>query len=226
MIHRVLAFLFLAGALPTPLRVLLLMGFLAALFIAPLSSAAERTFDAAPETRAAADALPVLRVDGPHIVGPDGEPVRLRGLAFSDPHHLAEEGQWGRRYLEEAAAWGANLVRIPVHPARWRDVGADQYFEWLDEGVRWATELGLYVIIDWHTIGNPLTGVPHRPMYLTTREETFYFWHLVAFRYAGNATVAFYELFNEPTNRDGTMGPLTWAGHKTYMKELISMLCV
>ena len=143
-------------------------------------------FSATPETADQDRTLPQLRVDGRHVVGPDGKPVRLRGLALSDPHHLSEQGQWTRRYFEEAASWGANLVRIPVHPARWREVGAEQYFEWLDEGVAWAAELGLYVIIDWHTIGNPLTGVPHRPMYLTTREETFYFWHLVGFRYAGN----------------------------------------
>ena len=53
-----------------------------------------------------------------------------------------------------AKSWGANVVRIPVHPAAWHIHGKKNYLKLLDQGVAWAKEEGLYVIIDWHSIGN------------------------------------------------------------------------
>lgn len=168
--------------------------------------------------------LPPLSVDGNRFVDSAGNTVVLRGIALSDPLHLTREGHWNRDYFARAREWNADVVRIPVHPVWWREAGHEQYLEWLEEGVGWATELGMYVIIDWHTIGNPLTGIPHRPLYLTTQEETYYFWHLVANRFRGNTTVAFYELFNEPTNRDGQMGRLPWSEYKAFIEGVIYML--
>ncbi|KAA9132637.1 glycoside hydrolase family 5 protein [Marinihelvus fidelis] len=185
---------------------------------------AEQTFSDAPETMAGAPTLSQLSVDGNRFINADGDTVVLRGLSLSDPWHLERQGHWNRAYFEAARAWNAELVRIPVHPGWWREAGHEQYLQWLDQGVQWAGELGMYVIIDWHTIGNPLTGVPHRPNYLTTQEETYYFWHLVANRYRGNPVVAFYELFNEPTNRGGEMGRLPWPEYKAYIEGLVDMI--
>jgi len=39
-----------------------------------------------------------------------------------------------------------------------------EYLELLDRGIAWAGELGMYVIIDWHTIGNPITEVFYRSL--------------------------------------------------------------
>ena len=36
-------------------------------------------------------------------------------------------------------------------------------------------------------------------MYETSRQETYNFWRSMARHYAGHNTVAFFELFNEPT---------------------------
>jgi len=188
------------------------------------TAAAQATFSDRPAGMAESASLERIRVEGNRFVDASGNPRVFRGLALADPVHLDRQGKWNRDYFVAARGWNANVVRIPVHPPWWREVGADQYFEWIDDGVRWATELGMYVIIDWHTIGNPLTGIPHRPFYLTTQEETYYFWHLVANRYKGNDTVAFYELFNEPTNRGGEMGYLPWDEYKTYIEGIIYML--
>lgn len=196
----------------------------ALLYAAATGAWAEQTFSDAPQALQSAATLPQLRVDGNRFVNVDGETVILRGLSLSDPWHLARQGHWNRDYFEAAREWNAELIRIPVHPGWWREAGHEQYLKWLDQGVQWAGELGMYVIIDWHTIGNPLTGVPHRPNYLTTREETYYFWHLVASRYRGNPVVAFYELFNEPTNRSGEMGRLPWPEYKDYIEGLIDMI--
>ena len=138
-------------------------------------------------------ALPQISVDGNRFVDPDGETVVFRGIAMADPAELSERGEWNRAYFEEAAAWHANVVRVPVHPLWWREHGEEQYLEWLDQAVQWSTELGMYVIIDWHTIGNLLTGVYHRDIYVTSRDETFRFWNTMAERYRGNTTVAFFH---------------------------------
>lgn len=194
------------------------------LLIASNTLADEPASDAPSSLSPKAGALPTLRVEGNRFVDPQGNPIVLRGVALSDPLHLSENDQWNRAYFEAIRSWNANLVRIPIHPEWWRNAGMDQYFEWLDDGVRWAGELGMYVIIDWHTIGNPQTHVPFRPMYRTTREETFYFWNQTATRYQNNPTVAFFELFNEPTNIEGKLGRLSWDYHKRYMEDLIYMI--
>jgi aryl-phospho-beta-D-glucosidase BglC (GH1 family) len=62
-------------------------------------------------------------------------------------------------------AWGANVVRLPVHPVAWRARGQSGYFDLLDQALAWATELELHVIIDWHSIGTLRTGLFQHPMY-------------------------------------------------------------
>ena len=65
----------------------------------------------------------------------------------------------------------------------------------MDDGVKWATEVGIYVIIDWHTIGNLRTEMYQAEMYETTQKETFEFWRTMSKHFKGNNTVAFFELF-------------------------------
>lgn len=146
------------------------------------------------------------------------ETVRVTGVSFSDPDKLEKEGQWNLRYFQEARKWGCNVVRFPVHPYTWRYRGAEEYLGLLDKGIEWATQTGMYVIIDWHSIGNmPGDKYPHLN-YATTWEETVKFWKTIAERYKGNTTVAFYELFNEPTDQGV---PLTWEMWCPVMEKLI-----
>jgi len=189
-------------------------------------SAAETAapFSAPPAETKAVASLPVIAVQGNRFVNPAGQTVVFRGLALSDPAELLKKGQWGRRYFEEAKKWNANIVRIPVHPADWRRLGEDAYLKMLDEAVQWSGELGMYVIIDWHTIGNMLTGVYHRPMYVTSRDETFRFWYAISQRYKNNPVVALYELYNEPTNVDGDMGPMPWDEYRKLVEDLTYMV--
>lgn len=166
--------------------------------------------------------LPQLRVDGNQFVDPAGNQVVLRGVSFSDPDRLEKAGKWNREYFEAARSWNANVVRFPVHPLWWRDRGAENYLQLIDQGVQWARELGMYVIIDWHSIGNLSTEQFTRDIYETTREETFTFWETIAHRYADEPTVAFYELFNEPTTNGGEYGDSSWPEHKALMEAIIA----
>ncbi len=168
--------------------------------------------------------VPFVRVEGNHFVDEHGQTVVFRGVSFSDPDRLEKSGQWNRAYFEAARAWNANIVRFPVHPRAWRERGEEAYLALLDQGIAWAGELGMYVIIDWHSIGNLRTELFQHPMYNTTKTETFRFWKTIAARYDEQPVVAFYELFNEPTVYNGTLGTMTWADQKALMEEIIGII--
>jgi len=94
--------------------------------------------------------------------------------------------------------------------------------------VQWCTELGMYVMLDWHSIGNLGLEKLQNPMYQTTKLETYGFWDLMARHYAGHNTVAFYELFNEPaidkSPGRGQFGTLPWADWKKICEEEIALI--
>lgn len=165
-----------------------------------------------------------IRVSGNQFVNAAGKSVVFRGLNASDPAKLSNDKHWDKSYFEEIKNWGATLVRIPVHPMHWRTLGTEKYLALLDEGVQWAGELGLYVIIDWHSIGNLREARFTRASYNTTFTETLEFWKTIAHHYKNNTTVAFFELFNEPTLDHGALGTCTWAQWKTMMEEMITLI--
>jgi aryl-phospho-beta-D-glucosidase BglC (GH1 family) len=126
--------------------------------------------------------------------------------------------------FEKVKEMGATLVRIPVHPVAWRDRGALKYLGLLDSAVDWCTDLGVYIIIDWHSIGNLEMELFQDPMYNTSRKETYEFWRTIARHFNGNNTVAFYELFNEPTTYRGQLGTINWAEWKKINENIIRLI--
>jgi hypothetical protein len=165
-----------------------------------------------------------IRVSGNKFINEAGESMIFRGFNTSDPDKLEKNGHWDRGYMEEIKNWGANIVRFPVHPRAWRERGQEDYIALLDQGVSWATELGLYVIIDWHVIGNLRTEMYQNPMYETTRKETYEFWRTMARHYKDHSTVAFFELFNEPTIINGQLGTCSWSEWKAMNEEMIGII--
>jgi hypothetical protein len=165
--------------------------------------------------------LPKIKVEGKNIVTENGEVLRLKGVSFSDPDKLEKNGQWNKHYFQEAKNWGCNVVRFAVHPTALNNRGWEAYFDLVDTGVKLATELEMYVIIDWHSIGNLNTEKFSNKMYITSMDETVKFWKTVAQKYKGNSTVAVYELFNEPTNEGGKLGELSWETWKPTLEKII-----
>lgn len=123
-----------------------------------------------------------VKVEGNKFIDPDGKEIIFRGLCYSDPVKLVREGQWNERYFAAATEWGANIVRFAVHPSNLNSLGWDETFEAMDKGIEWAKQYGMYVIMDWHSIGNLKDEKFTSPMYNTTKEETFKFWRTVAER--------------------------------------------
>jgi endoglucanase len=168
--------------------------------------------------------LPKINVKANNFVTADGKIFIFRGLNTSDPDNLLRAGHWNKAYFEEMKAWGANVTRFPIHPTAWRRIGKKDYLKMLDDGVQWAKELGIYVIIDWHSIGNLRTEMYQSDMYETTQKESFEFWRTMANHFKGNTTVAFFELFNEPTVYNGQLGTCTWTDWKALMEETIGII--
>ncbi|WP_168433606.1 glycoside hydrolase family 5 protein [Pontiella sulfatireligans] len=165
-----------------------------------------------------------IAVDGNRFVRPNGEAMVFRGLALADPSLLKSNGYWNKKHFKQARAWNADLVRIPVIPRRWRDLGKDEYLRLLDDGIKWAAANQLYVVIDWHSMGNLKDNKYQRLQQETTLKETLDFWETIAARYAGNPTVAFYEIFNEPTDFFGKLGELPWDDWRDISKTIVAAI--
>ena len=166
----------------------------------------------------------MIAVQQNRFVNPTGEPVLFRGLSVADPDKLAHQGRWNRELFAAVKDMGATLVRLPVHPAAWRERTPTGYLELLDQAVDWCTDLGLYVIVDWHSIGNLQSGMFQDPMYETSTAETLAFWRTIAQHFKGHNTVAFYELFNEPTHYNGMLGSESWTEWRELIEEMIRVI--
>ncbi len=145
-----------------------------------------------------------LRVDGRYIKDPSGKPVILRGVNVADPKSLMyfrRERPYDCLKIIEIAVkeWGANVVRLPVHPEGIDDVAGfegnvEKYLrEFIVPAVDKAAELGAYAIIDLHLVQD----------YGAKKDDALVrgFWKIAASYYRGFPSVMF-ELYNEPINPD------------------------
>ena len=133
--------------------------------------------------------LPWIKVDGNQFVNENGEIILFKALNSSDPDKLDKDGHWDQEYFSQIKSWNANLVRFPIHPRAWRDRGKEAYFQLIDNGIEMAKKEGLYVILDWHSIGNLRSEIFQHEQYDTTKKETYEFWVQIAKRYGNNSNV-------------------------------------
>ena len=168
--------------------------------------------------------LPLVMVKGNKFVNEQGDTILFRGLAIADPDKIAQESRWNKELFASVKEMGTKIVRIPVHPVPWRMRTPGKYLQLLDQAVEWCTDLGMYVMIDWHSIGNLGMELFQDPVYNTTRQETYEFWRIIARHYKGNNTVAFYELFNEPTLYNGQLGSMSWSEWKQINENIIGLI--
>ena len=125
-----------------------------------------------------------LRTRGNCIAGEDGEPVTLRGMSLF-------WSQWMPQFYNENALrwlrddWKIDVIRAPI------GVHRDGYLSFpeqemgkLESVIRAATELGLYVIADWHA---------HEP----EPDQAVGFFAAVAEKYRDLPNLI-YETWNEP----------------------------
>ena len=153
-----------------------------------------------------------LSVSGTKLVDTNGNTVQLRGVST---HGLA----WFPGYVNEAwfqqlkEEWGGNVVRLAMYTAEGGGycTGGDKekLKELIRNGVEYATNQGLYVIIDWHILsdGNPNTYLEEAKAFFGEMAEDY-----------GDYTNVIYEICNEPN------GGTSWQQVKEYAEAVISVI--
>ncbi len=171
-----------------------------------LKETTEETTPVAPVTGSPVAKHGQLSVSGTKIVDANGAPFQLRGVST---HGIA----WFSEYInkdsfETLKNYGANVVRLALYSDPNAGFTTDLYSK-VDAGVSYASELGMYVIIDWHILsdGNPQTYKAQAKDFFTYMSQ----------KYADSKNVI-YEICNEPNGS-------SWdTDIKPYAEEIIDVI--
>ena len=153
-----------------------------------------------------------LSVKGTQLVDKNGEAYQLRGVST---HGLA----WFPEYVNEDSfrtlrdEWGVNLVRLAMYTDEsmgyCSDGNREDIKNLVNNGVSYATDLGMYVIIDWHILHDNNPNIH--------KSDAIDFFDEMSRKYADYDNVL-YEICNEPNS--GT----SWSDVKSYALEVIPVI--
>lgn len=153
-----------------------------------------------------------LSVSGTDLVDKNGDKYQLKGVST---HGLS----WFPQYVNEDAFrtvrddWGGNLIRLAMYTHEsggyCTDGNKEELKKLIDDGVSYATGLGMYVIIDWHILQEQDPTV--------YEDEAAEFWNEMSSKYADYDNVL-YEICNEPN------GGTDWATVKAYAEKIIPII--
>lgn len=132
-----------------------------------------------------------LSVKGADLVDAKGKKFQLRGIST---HGI----NWdvGYPYVNKAAFktlrddWGVNAVRLAMYTSEYNGYCAGgskaALRNQIYKGVKYATDLGMYVIIDWHILndGNPMTQVAEARRFFATMAKKYKKQKISFMRYA------------------------------------------
>ena len=155
-----------------------------------------------------------ISVKGPDLVDKNGEKFQLIGLST---HGL----QWFSRYVNKGTisslknTFGINVIRLAMYTSEdgycTSEANKERLYNLVVQGVKYATEAGLYVIIDWHMVGAEDAN-DKNPLYY--KDEAMDFFSKISKEFKDYDNVL-YEIMNEPN------GSTTWKQCKTYAELVI-----
>jgi len=134
--------------------------------------------------------------------------------AFFEEFMAAFFAEADARYL---ASLGLNSVRVPFNYRHFEDDSRpfelkDEGFELLDRAIAHCERNGLYAVLDFHALPGSQNQHWHSDnethkagfwMYRHFQDRVVHLWQALAARYRGNATVAGYNIMNEPADPEG-----------------------
>jgi endoglucanase len=165
-----------------------------------------------------------LKVSDGKLLDGNGDQVVLQGLGFASISAAKTLNKWNEDYFANARAWNAELIRLPVFPVDYREAPEQTLLD-LDDALHWCQKHGLYLIIDYHIVGNVTEGLFQWEEDLsTTWPETESFWTTVSARYANEPTVAFYEIYNEPAALEDMGGSWDFADWRQHADTIVAIL--
>lgn len=155
-----------------------------------------------------------LSVKGSHLVDESGNICVLKGVST---HGIAWYPQYVSKetFTELRDEWNVNTVRLAMYTAEYNgyctgdEANREKLRELVCSGVDYATELGMYVIVDWHILSD---NDPN-----TYKSEAIEFFSFMSEKYADNGNVI-YEICNEPNS--GT----SWNSVKSYAVDVIAAI--
>lgn len=156
-----------------------------------------------------------LSVQGADLVDEHGEKFQLVGLST---HGL----QWFNRYVNYDSfdaihnEFGINVIRLALYTAEngycdSTESNKEFLYNKVVEGIKYATELDMYVIVDWHMVGADDVN-DKNPLYY--RNEAIEFFSRITKEFKDYDNIL-YEIMNEPN------GSTTWAQCKAYANLVI-----
>ncbi len=175
-------------------------------------------------------APPWLYVEGNKIKDPRGNEVVLRGISLIDLGYTESREGGAIKMIDRitdpndpqgnSPGWYPGIVRIPIcppdagtgAPLRWQPNDDSFYTDLLRPVVDYCAKKNLYVILDWHYVGD--TG--------PKAAQTSAFWRYMAPRFAHDSHV-FFELFNEPMNNVGSERE-RWLSVKADMQTWVNLV--
>lgn len=153
-----------------------------------------------------------LHVENGKLTDADGNIVQLYGMST---HGIA----WFPQYINYDSFrtlrddWNTNCIRLAMYTAEYGGYCAggdkEQLKQLVRDGVSYATELGMYVIVDWHILSD---CDPNQ-----NKDEAIAFFREMSETFADNDNVL-YEICNEPNS--GT----SWDSIKSYAEEVIPVI--
>ncbi|MCR5691136.1 MAG: glycoside hydrolase family 5 protein [Eubacterium sp.] len=148
-----------------------------------------------------------LQVEGRNIVNSKGKKVQIKGVST---HGIAWFGQYvNKSAFKSMRKMGANTIRLALYSDK-ESGYSKKLYKTVDKGVKAATELGMYVILDWHILnhGNPKTD----------QKKALKFFKRFAKKYGKQKNVI-YEICNEPN------GDVKWERDiKPYAEKVIKKI--
>ena len=153
-----------------------------------------------------------LHVENGKLTDENGNTVQLYGMST---HGIA----WFPQYINYDSFrtlrddWNTNCIRLAMYTAEYGGYCAggdkEQLKQLVRDGVSYATELGMYVIVDWHILSD---YDPNQ-----NKDEAIAFFREMAEVFADNDNVL-YEICNEPN------GGTSWDSIKSYAEEVIPVI--
>ena len=152
-----------------------------------------------------------LRVEGTQLVDKNGDAVQLKGVSTLGivwfPQFVNKDA------FADIKSWGGNTIRLAMYTEEYDGYlsggNQEEQLNRLDEGIKAATDLDMYVIVDWHILSD---GNPNQH-----KEEAKTFFDEMSAKYKDYDNVI-YEICNEPN------GGTTWADVKSYAEEVIPII--
>ncbi|MCR5593077.1 MAG: cellulase family glycosylhydrolase [Saccharofermentans sp.] len=149
-----------------------------------------------------------LHVENGKLTDENGEQVQLRGVSTHGltwyPEYINEE-----LFAQVSQDWNCNLVRLAMYADLYCGGQKELSLEMLHQGIEYAIEADMYVLVDWHMLEEKDPNV--------NADAACDFFEMISAEYSDCPNII-YEICNEPN------GPTFWGDVVNYSNRVIPII--